>query len=173
VVIAIVVVLALVAILLVSAATRPDNFRIYRATSIKAPAGKIYPLIADFHAWTAWSPYEKLDPNMRKTYEGPASGKGAIYKWDGDGKAGAGRMEVTDATEPGRVTIQLDFSRPFVAHNVAEFSLEPAGEATTVTWSMSGRNPFMMKLMGLFFSMDKMVGKDFEAGLASLKAASE
>jgi hypothetical protein len=168
----IVVILALIAALLVHAATRPDKFRVYRTASINAPAGKIYPLIADFHAWTAWSPYEKLDPNMRKTYEGPVSGKGAIYKWEGD-KAGAGRMEITDTAEPNRVTIQLDFSKPFIAHNIAEFTLEPAGEATTVTWAMSGRHQFMMKVMGLFFSMDKLVGKDFESGLANLTTATE
>lgn len=168
----IVVILALIAALLVYAATRTDNFRVYRTASIKAPAGKIYQLIADLHAWTAWSPYEKLDPNMRKTYEGPVSGKGAIYRWEGD-KAGAGRMEIIDTAEPNRVTIQLDFSKPFVAHNIAEFTLEPTGTVTTVTWAMSGRHQFMMKLMGLFFSMDKLVGKDFESGLASLKTATE
>jgi hypothetical protein len=169
----IVVILALFAALLIYAVSRPNNFRIHRTASIAAPAGKIYLLIVDFHAWSAWSPYERLDPNMRKTYEGPTSGKGAIYKWDGDSKAGAGRMEITEASEPRQVTIRLDFSKPFVAHNIAEFTLEPAGAATTVTWAMSGRNPFMMKLMGVFISMDKMIGKDFEAGLANLKAATE
>ena len=166
------VILVLIVGLLAYAATRPGAFRVYRSAAIKAPADKIYPLIDDFHAWTAWSPYEKLDPDMRKTYEGAANGKGAIYSWEGK-KAGAGRMEIADTAAPNRVTIKLDFSKPFVAHNIAEFTLEPAGEATTVTWAMSGQTPFMMKVMGLFMSMDKIVGKDFEAGLASLKASTE
>jgi hypothetical protein len=166
------VILVLIVGLLAYAAAQPAAFRIARLAAIKAPADKIYPLIDDFHAWTGWSPYEKLDPEMRKIYEGAASGKGAIYRWEGK-KAGAGRMEITDTAAPNRVTIKLDFSKPFVAHNIAEFILEPTSDATTVTWAMTGRRPFMMKVMGIFLNMDKLVGKDFEAGLASLKAATE
>lgn len=166
------VILVLVVGLLAYAAAQPAAFRIARSAAIKAPADKIYPLIADFHVWTAWSPYEKLDPEMRKTYEGALSGKGAVYRWEGK-KAGAGQMEITDAVTPSRVTIKLDFSKPFVAHNIAEFTLEPMGDTTTVTWAMTGRRPFMMKVMGIFMNMDKLVGKDFEAGLATLKAATE
>ena len=166
-----VILLALLALLLF-AATRPGAFRVFRTASIKAPAGRIYPLIEDFHAWGAWSPYEKLDPEMRKTFEGSPRGKGAVYKWEG-AKAGAGRMEITDTEAPERVTIRLDFSKPFVAHNIAEFTLEPAGDSTNVTWAMTGRTPFMMKVMGLFFSMDRLVGKDFESGLQSLKTQAE
>lgn len=166
------VILVLVVGLLAYAAAQPAAFRIARSAAIKAPADKIYPLIADFHAWTAWSPYEKLDPEMRKTYEGALSGKGAVYRWEGK-KAGAGQMEITDAVTPSRVTIKLDFSKPFVAHNIAGFTLEPMGDTTTVTWAMTGRRPFMMKVMGIFMNMDKLVGKDFEAGLATLKAATE
>jgi hypothetical protein len=166
------IVLLLIVGLLAYAAAQPDAFRIARSAAIRAPAGTIFPLIDDFHAWTAWSPYEKLDPDMRKTYEGAPSGKGAIYAWEGK-KAGAGRMEITEDATPNRVTIKLDFSKPFVAHNIAEFTLEPSGDATTVTWAMTGRRPFMMKVMGVFMNMDTMIGKDFEAGLASLKAATE
>ncbi len=166
------VILALVVGLLAYAAAQPAAFRIARAATIKAPADKIYPLIADFQAWTAWSPYEKLDPEMRKTYEGAPSGQGAVYRWEGK-KAGTGRMEITDTAAPNRVTIKLDFSKPFVAHNIAEFTLEAVGETTTVAWAMTGHRPFMMKVMGIFMNMDKLVGKDFEAGLASLKAATE
>jgi hypothetical protein len=166
------VILVLILGLLAFAAMQPSAFRIARSAAIGAPADKIYPLIDGFHAWTAWSPYEKLDADMRKTYEGAPNGKGAIYAWEGK-KAGSGRMEITDTVAPNRVTIKLDFSKPFVAHNIAEFTLEPAGDATTVTWAMTGRRPFMMKVMGIFMNMDKLVGKDFEAGLASLKAATE
>ena len=150
-----------------------DTFRVERTTTVNAPAAKIYPFIDDFHRWTTWSPYEKLDPAMRRTYAGAQSGRGAVYEWDGDNRAGAGRMEITDATAPSNITIKLDFSRPFEGHNTAEFSLVPAGDGTAVTWAMHGPSPFVAKLMSLFFSFDKLVGKDFETGLANLKAVAE
>jgi hypothetical protein len=168
----IIAVVVVIGALLVIAATRPDIFRVQRATTIKAPAGRILALIEDFHQWTTWSPWEKLDPAMTRTHSGAAQGKGAVYEWTGNKQAGAGRMEITDAT-PSRVGIQLDFTRPFVSSNVTEFALEPRGDATNVTWTMQGHSPFMMKVMGIFVSMDKMVGKDFEAGLANLKAKAE
>ena len=170
--IAIVVVLA-IAGLLIYAATRPDTFSVQRSTRIKAAPDKIYALINDFPSWPTWSPWEKLDPDMKRTLSGAASGKGSIYEWAGSGKVGAGRMEITDSQPTSKVVIQLDFVRPFEGHNITEFTLVPQGDATEVNWVMSGPAPFISKLMGVFVSMDKMIGKDFEAGLANMKAAAE
>lgn len=166
-------VIAVLAAILIYASTRPDNFRVQRSTSIKAPPEKIFPLIADFHNWASWSPWEKLDPAMQKTLSGAASGQGAIYEWEGNSDVGKGRMEIKDASAPSKVTIKLDFLKPFEAHNIAEFTLEPKGDTTGVTWVMTGSSPYVMKLMGIFVSMDSMVGKDFETGLANLKAVAE
>jgi uncharacterized protein YndB with AHSA1/START domain len=168
-----IVVLVLIAALLGYAATKPDTFRVQRAASIKAPPEKIFPLISDFKSWSAWSPWEKLDPAMKRTHSGPASGKGAVYEWAGNKEVGAGRMEIVEASPPSRVKIQLDFAQPFEAHNFAEFTLEPKGDATTVIWAMYGPNTYVSKLMSVFFSMDGMIGGYFETGLANLKAAAE
>lgn len=170
--IALVIVLAIAA-LLIFAATRPDTFRVERTARINAPAEKIFPLIDDFHRWSAWSPYEKLDPAMKRTFGGTASGKGATYAWEGNDKAGAGSMQIVESTPASKVAIKLDFIKPFEGHNTAEFKLQPQGEATQVTWAMYGPSPYVAKLMGIFFNMDQMIGKDFEAGLANLKTATE
>jgi hypothetical protein len=114
-----------------------------------------------------------MDPSMKRTFNGPANGKGSVYEWEGNSKVGQGRMEITDASAPSQVTIKLDFIKPFEGHNVAEFVLEPKGDSTNVTWTMRGPSPYIAKLMSVFFSMDSMIGKDFEAGLANLKAAAE
>jgi carbon monoxide dehydrogenase subunit G len=167
------VILALIAVLLIYGATRPDTFRVERTTRIQAPAAKIFPLIDDFHRWNAWSPYEKLDPGMKRTFGGAPTGKGATYAWEGNDKAGAGRMEITESTPASKIAIKLDFIKPFEGHNVAEFTLQPQGDATQVTWAMHGPSPYIAKLMGIFFNMDQMIGKDFEAGLANLKTATE
>jgi polyketide cyclase/dehydrase/lipid transport protein len=166
-------IVCVVAAVLAFAATRPDTFSVQRTASIKTAPDKIYPHINDLHSWGAWSPYEKLDPAMKRTYSGAASGKGAVYAWEGNGNVGKGRMEITEATAPGKVALNLDFEKPFEAHNIAEFTMVPKGDATEVTWAMHGPSPYMMKVMHLFFDMDKMVGTDFEAGLASLKAIAE
>ena len=162
-----------VAGVLAFAATKPGVFRVQRTASIKAPAEKIFPLIEDFQRWSAWSPWEKLDPDMKRTYSGPPSGKGAVYEWNGSNKVGQGRMEITDVSPPNRVTIKLDFLRPFEGHNTAEFTLDGRGDSTIVTWAMYGPNRYMAKVMSLFVSLDRMVGRDFETGLANLKAAAE
>lgn len=167
------IVVAAIAALLIFAATRPDTFRVERTARINAPAEKIFPLIDDFHRWGTWSPYEKLDPDMQRSFGGSASGKGATYAWESKGKAGAGRMEITESTPSSKIAINLDFTRPMEGHNVAEFTLQPQGDATQVTWSMHGPSPFVAKLMGIFFNMDQMIGKDFETGLANLKTATE
>jgi len=169
----IVVIVVLIAALLAVAAMKPDTFRVQRAASIKAPPGKIFPLINDFHNWTSWSPWEKMDPAMKRTHSGAPSGKGAVYEWEGNKKVGSGRMEITDTAPSSRVSLKLDFLRPFEAHNTTDFTLEPQGDSTNVTWAMSGPNLFMGKVMSVFISMDKMVGKDFEAGLANMKSLAE
>jgi uncharacterized protein YndB with AHSA1/START domain len=171
-VIALLVVVAIGGLLLV-AATRPDSFRIERSTVIQAPPAAIFALINDLHRWEAWSPWEKVDPALTRTYGGAPSGVGATYAWAGNRQIGAGSMEIIGSVPPAKVTLKLDFSTPFEAHNTAEFTLEPQGDATRVTHAMFGPSPFMSKLMGLVFSMDKMVGGKFEEGLANLKALAE
>lgn len=163
---------AIVAVL-AFAATRPDSFRVERSATIKAPPEAIFAYINDFHNWPQWSPYETKDPAMRRTLSGAESGEGAVYEWQGDKNVGEGRMEITRSVPSSEVQIKLDFVSPFEAHNVAQFTLEPAGDATRVTWAMDGPSPFIAKLMGLFFSMDKMIGTDFAIGLANLKARTE
>ena len=163
----------LVAALLVFAATRPDAFRVQRATSIKAPPETIFAHISDLHRWHAWSPYEKKDPAMKRALSGAASGKGAVYEWDGNKDVGKGRMEIIEASPPTKVRIKLDFVKPFEAHNIVEFTLAPNGDSTHVTWAMHGASPYVAKIIGIFVNMDNMIGKDFDAGLSNLKTVAE
>ena len=158
---------------LIYAATRPDTFRVERTATIKAPPERIFPLINDFQRWGAWSPFEKKDPAMKRALSGAPSGSGAVYEWDGNKEIGQGRMEIVESVPPSRVTLKLDFTRPFKAHNIVDFTLEPRGDSTQVTWAIHGPSPFISKVMGIVFNMDKMIGKDFEAGLAALKTVSE
>jgi carbon monoxide dehydrogenase subunit G len=167
------VVIVLVAAVLALAATKPDTFRVERSVSIDAPPEKIFPLIDDLHNWTVWSPWEKKDPAMKRTYSGAARGKGAAYAWEGNKDVGMGRMEIAESSPTSKVTINLDFVKPFEAHNVVDFTVEPKGGTSSVTWAMHGPSPFFSKVLHVFLSMDRMVGKDFEAGLANLKAAAE
>jgi len=162
-----------VAAVLVYAATRPDVFRVARSTTIQAPAEKIFPLINDYRRWPAWSPYENKDPRMKRTYGARTSGKGATYAWEGDSNVGAGNMSIADAIPPSKVLIKLNMVRPIEAHNDVAFTLEPQGETTTVTWDMQGSVPYLAKVMHVFIDVDKMVGNDFEAGLAKLKSVAE
>jgi uncharacterized protein YndB with AHSA1/START domain len=166
-------IVVLIAGVLLFATMQPDSFDVQRSATIKAPPEKIYPLIADFHRWPTWSPWEKLDPAMRRTVSGAPSGKGAVYAWEGNSDVGAGRMEILDTAAPNKVTIKLDFLKPFESHNTTEFTLQPQGDTTQVIWNMHGPAPYVSKVMGIFVSMDKMIGKDFETGLANLKAAAE
>ncbi|HEY0502327.1 MAG TPA: SRPBCC family protein [Lysobacter sp.] len=166
------IVLVLVVAVLVFAATRPDTFRVERSIVVKAPPQRVLAQLDDFHRWRAWSPFEALDPAMKREIAGNPQGKGAVYTWDGNSKAGAGRMEILEAT-PSCVRIQLDFTRPMTAHNTAEFLLVPEGDGTRVTWAMHGPQPYIGKLMGLVFNMDRMLGKDFERGLTNLKRVAE
>jgi polyketide cyclase/dehydrase/lipid transport protein len=168
------VILAIViAIVLILALTKPDSFRVQRATTIRAPAENIFPLINDFHQWRVWSPYEHKDPAMKRTYGGADSGKGAVYAWDGDKNVGSGRMEILDSSAPSKIVIKLDFFKPFEGHNTAEFTMLPQGDATHVTWLMHGPAPFMSRVMQVFINFDNMIGKDFEVGLANLKKSAE
>ncbi len=158
---------------LVYAATKPDTFQIQRAARIAAPAEKIFPFINDFRAWPQWSPYEDRDPDMKRTYGATTAGAGATYGWEGNEDIGKGHMEILESAPPNKILIKLDFEKPFEAHNMAEFTLEPVGAETNVTWAMRGPQPYVSKLMTLFFNMDKMVGGDFETGLAKLKSVAE
>ena len=169
----VVVLLVVVAGFLAYASTRPDTLRVQRSATIKAPPDKIYPLVTDLRRWSVWSPWEKKDPAMKRTFGGADSGQGAVYAWQGNSDVGEGRMEIVEATAPSKVAIKLDFIKPLEGHNVAEFTLTPKGDATDVTWLMYGPTPFIGKVLGTFMNMDAMIGKDFEAGLASLKAAAE
>ena len=150
-----------------------DTFTVTRSIDVNAPADQIYPHLVDFHKWESWSPWEELDPNMDKEYSGSDQGVGAIYSWSGNKKAGVGRMEITEASQPSKVEVALDFIKPFKSSNTTGFHLEPHGDGTKVVWTMVGPSTFMTKVMGIFKSMDKMIGPDFEKGLAKLKAVSE
>jgi uncharacterized protein YndB with AHSA1/START domain len=167
------VILLLVAGLLIYAATKPDNFRIERSSLINAPPEKIFPLINDFHRWEAWSPWEKIDPALKRTYAGADSGKGAVYEWSGNKDIGQGRMQITESSPSSRVLLDLNFIKPFEARNQVEFTLNKEGEGTRVTQAMFGPSPYISKLMTIFFSMEKMVGGKYEEGLANLKALAE
>ena len=167
------VLVALIAGVLIFAATKPDTFSVQRSTTIQAPPEKIFAVLNDFHRWTEWSPWEKLDPMMKRTLSGAPAGKGAAYAWEGNSKVGAGRMEILESAPASKVGIQLDFIKPFEGHNIAEFTLTPQGDATKVDWVMRGPTPFVSKLMQVFVSMDALIGKDFEEGLANLKTLTE
>jgi len=162
-----------IAVVLILAATKPDSFSVRRAVVINAPAEKVFPLIADFHEWRKWSPWEDRDPELKRTYGGAERGKGAVYTWEGNRNVGSGRMEILEANSPSLVKIQLDFLKPFEAHNVAEFTMLPQANATNLSWVMSGPASFTSKVMQVFMSFDRMIGKDFEAGLARIKSVSE
>ena len=162
-----------IAIVLILAATKPNTFSVRRAITAKAPPERIFSLINDFHQWRSWSPYENKDPAMKRTFSGAESGKGAVYGWDGNRNVGSGRMEILETSAPAKIVIKLDFFRPFEGHNTAEFTMLPQDDATSVNWVMYGPAPLMSKVMQVFMNIDKMVGKDFEAGLANLKRLTE
>ena len=168
-----VIVVVAIAAILIYAATKPDSFRVERSASMNAPPEKIFPYIEGLKRWAEWSPYEARDPEMKRTYSGAESGKGAVYEWDGNKNVGTGRMEILNSTPPNKVVIKLDFLKPFEGHNTAELTVEPKGGQTIVTWAMYGPSTFMTKLIGTFMDMDDMIGRDFAAGLAKLKTVVE
>ncbi|MGO4331730.1 SRPBCC family protein [Cupriavidus sp. 2TAF22] len=163
---------ALIALVLIYAATRPDTFRVERSASVKAPPDQVFAMINDLHNFNQWNPWAKKDPAIKGTYAGTPSGQGAAYAWE-SGKVGTGRMEIVETTPSSRVAMRLDFIKPFEAHNDVQFTLKPEAGATRVTWSMQGPVPYLAKLMHMVFDMDRMVGKDFEDGLGNLKALAE
>lgn len=163
----------LVGSVLVAAARKPDVFQVERTVRIEAPAEKIFPLINDMREWTKWSPFEKADPAMQRSYSGAESGKGSIYAWNGNNDIGEGRCEIAESDEPSHLRMNLDFIRPFEAHNIVDFTLKPVGDATEVTWAMHGPNPYFSKVFQVFCDMDKMCGGQFEDGLNALKGLTE
>lgn len=165
-------VLAIIAILAI-AATKPATFTIRRTTYVDAAPEAIFPLINDFRRWRDWSPYEDRDADLKRTLSGAEAGEGSVYEWSGNKNVGTGRMEITDVAAPHKIVIKLDFMKPFEAHNVARFTMEPQGARTRLGWEMTGPSPFMSKVMQVFMNFDKMVGTDFEMGLARLKAIAE
>ncbi|PZO03541.1 MAG: polyketide cyclase [Hyphomicrobiales bacterium] len=166
-----------IAVTLILAAMKPGSFQVQRSIAINAPPERVYPLIADFRAWGAWSPWEKKDPALKRSFSGAEAGVGARYAWVGDKNVGEGSMEIVEAKAPGRVGLKLDFIKPFEAHNDVVFSLQPHGQgatpSTNVVWTMTGPVPFFAKIIHVFMNMDAMVGGDFEAGLAAMKATAE
>lgn len=164
---------AIIALILVVAAFQRDDFRVERRTNISAPPPVVFGHVNDLHRWQAWSPWEKLDPELRRTYAGPSAGTGASYAWAGNSKVGEGRMTITESRPSEVIRMKLEFLKPFAATNETEFTFKPEGNQTAVTWTMSGKKNFMSKVFCLFMNMDKMVGGDFEKGLTALKSLSE
>jgi uncharacterized protein YndB with AHSA1/START domain len=163
----------LVVALLVYATTKPDRFCVSRATTIKAPPERIFPLIANLKSMNTWNPFVEPDPAIKISYSGPESGQGAAHTWAGNGKVGEGRIEITEAQPPSRVAMRLQMIKPMKADNAVEFTLAGHGSGTDVTWAMSGRQSLMTKLMTLFIDCERMVGSQFEKGLANLKVLAE
>lgn len=164
---------AIMVVLIIIVATRPADFRITRTATMPAPPAVVFAQVNDFHKWEAWSPWAKLDPACKYSYEGPAAGTGAIFTWSGNNKVGEGRMTILESRPDDLIRIKLEFLKPFKATSTSEFTFQPQGNQTVVTWSMYGKNNFMAKAMGLIMNCDKMVGGDFEKGLASLKSIAE
>jgi hypothetical protein len=165
---------AVVVIFVVVVAMQPSDFKVERSATMRAPAPAAHAQVNDFQNWRAWSPWEKIDPVLKRSYEGPKAGTGAIYAWQGNGDVGEGRMTITESKPGELVRIKLEFFKPFAATNTAEFSFKPAGsDSTSVTWTMTGRNNFLSKAMCLFVDMDKMVGGMFEQGLTQMKTVVE
>jgi uncharacterized protein YndB with AHSA1/START domain len=163
----------IVVVFVVIVALQPAEFRVVRSTTISAPPQAVFAQVNDFHKWEAWNPWGKIDPAMKQTYEGAPAGVGAIYAWTGNNEVGEGRMTITESQPSDLVRVKLEFFKPFAATNTAEFTFKPEGNQTAVTWSMFGQNNFMAKAIHLFMNMDKMIGGQFEKGLASMKSVVE
>jgi hypothetical protein len=164
---------AVIAVLVIVIATRPATFHVERSVEVAAPPASAFALVNDFHKWALWSPYEKLDPGMKRTFEGAESGTGAAYAWHGNKEVGRGRMTIENSVSPSELSIKLEFVEPFAATNTATFTFAPTGQGTKVTWAMDGKNGFVAKAAHLVMDMDKLVGKDFERGLAAMKTEAE
>lgn len=160
-------------ILLGVVATRPNTYHVERSATIAAPPQAVYPMIEDFHQWKHWSPWEKIDPAMKTDFSGPESGVGASYHWAGNDEVGEGRMTITDVRPVSEIAIKLEFLKPWQATNACKFTIDSVGDSTKVTWAMDGNHNFISKAMGMFMPMAKMIGPDFEKGLASMKSLAE
>ena len=156
-------------VLVLIIALQPSHYRVERSATMNAPAGAVFAQVNDFHRWNAWSPWAKLDPSMKQTFEGAPAGTGAVYTWAGNKDVGEGRMTITETHPNDLIKIKLEFMKPFAATNATDFTFKPQGNQTTVTWTMSGDKNFVAKAFSIFMNMDKMVGGDFEKGLAQLK----
>ena len=167
------VLLGILAVFAIFVAMQPDEFAVERSTTVAAPPQMVFDQVNDFHKWQAWSPWAKLDPMAKNTFEGPESGEGAKFSWAGNDQVGEGRMEIAESRAPEHIKIDLEFIKPFPAKNVTLFTFAPEGDGTKVTWNMSGTNNFIGKAICMFMNMDKMVGGDFEKGLAAMKAKAE
>jgi len=168
-----IIVAVLIAGVLILAATKHNIVQIRRSIDIAASPEKIFALINDFHNWSRWAPQDREDPTLKRTYSGAASGEGAISNWVGAGSTGRGQMSITESVPPTSISITVDWEKPFAAHNLNEFTLEPHGATTKVIWTMRGTNVYVMKVMSIFMNMDRFMGRHFETGLANLKAAAE
>jgi|SRR5215831_1152445 len=164
---------ALIVAVLIFAATRANTFRVQRSVVINAPAEKIFALINDLHSWDKWEPDDRKDATMTKTFSGPASGTGATAEWDSKGRGGKGRLAIIESVPSSRIAVKVDFVKPFKAHNVNEFELEPGAGGTKVTWSIQASNLYAMKLIGVFFNIQREFGKHVETGLGHLKSVAE
>ena len=164
---------AIVVVLVAVVAVQPSEFRVTRTATISAPAADVFAQVNDFHHWQAWSPWAKLDPAAKATFEGPRAGPGAIFSWAGNDKVGEGRMTLTESRPSELIRIKLDFVKPMEGTSTTEFTFKPAGDQTAVTWTMTGHRNFVAKAVCLFMDIDKMVGGDFEKGLANLKSVVE
>jgi uncharacterized protein YndB with AHSA1/START domain len=164
---------SIIVIFLIVVALQPSDFRISRSASISAPASLVFDYFNDLHKWNEWSPWARMDPDAKHTYEGPSAGVGASFAWAGNKKVGEGRMTITGTQPPERVSTKLEFFKPFRGTNAVEFTLEPDGDRTAVTWTMTGTNSFVGKIFVLFMNCDKMIGGQFEQGFANLKSIVE
>jgi uncharacterized protein YndB with AHSA1/START domain len=169
----VIIIAVLIAAILAFAATKPKTFHVQRSIIISASPEKVFALINDFHNWSSWAPQDKQDPTMNRTYAGAAKGKDAVSDWDSTGSAGKGRMTMTESVPYRMISINVDFVKPFEAHNINEFAFEPAGTSTKVTWTMNGTNLYIMKIMSVFRNMDRVIGRHFESGLDNLKTVAE
>jgi uncharacterized protein YndB with AHSA1/START domain len=169
----VIVVALLIAAVLVFAATKPNTFHLERSILVKAPPEKIFPLINDLHKWDAWSEQDQGNTNVQRTFSGAETGEGAASEWQGGGSSGKGRMLITESVPNEKVSVAVDFVKPFAAHNINVFTLEPAGSSTKVTWNFTGTNVYILKVMTIFVSMDRIMGKHFETGLENLKTTAE
>ena len=163
----------IVIVFVVIVALQPSEFHVARSTTISAPPAAVFAQVNDFHKWEAWNPWGKIDLAMKQAYDGAPAGIGAIYTWAGNNEVGEGKMTITESRPNESVKFKLEFLKPFAATNTAEFTFKPEGNQTVVTWSMAGHNNFMFKAVGLFMDCDKMIGGNFEQGLASMKSAVE